>query len=378
MEYRIEALDGSVRWIRECSRATPQPDGSVRVDGIVTDVTDQRERADAAAYLENTLRATRGRLDSVLAALDEYLYAWRFPVHGDPVIDFESMPLAAFLGREVGSGAPIEDWLEAVHPDDRERASSDVLAAQLAGQSGSVEYRVRDGRGRTRWVLDSWRCRRDPGGILAEGICSDVTDRREAEDGLAAALADARIAYGELEEARLAAEHASNTDPLTGLANRRSFQRSLESAIAEAGAEPFGLLVLDVDHFKRTNDTYGHQAGDDVLVGVVVCMRAALPPDAVVARWGGEEFMVIVHGVHSRDALRALAENMRLGVRDRPLATRRGALAVTISCGGALSSDGRDDEELVHAADAAMYRAKQMGRDRTVLAGDVAADALAA
>jgi diguanylate cyclase (GGDEF)-like protein len=136
--------------------------------------------------------------------------------------------------------------------------------------------------------------------------------------------------------------------------------------------------VLDVDHFKRTNDTYGHQAGDDVLVGVVVCMRAALPPDAVVARWGGEEFMVIVHGVHSRDALRALAENMRLGVRDRPLATRRGALAVTISCGGALSSDGRDDEELVHAADAAMYRAKQMGRDRTVLAGDVAADALAA
>ena len=102
---------------------------------------------------------------------------------------------------------------------------------------------------------------------------------------MAAALASTQVAYVELEEARLSAERASNTDPLTGLANRRSFQRSLDAAI-HGGRGPFGLLLLDVDHFKRANDTHGHQAGDDVLVGVVERMRAMLPDSAIVAPLG--------------------------------------------------------------------------------------------
>jgi diguanylate cyclase (GGDEF)-like protein len=137
-----------------------------------------------------------------------------------------------------------------------------------------------------------------------------------------------------------------------------------------AASEPFGLLLLDVDHFKRTNDTHGHQSGDDVLVAVVACMQTTLPENAVVGRWGGEEFTILVPGVQSHDTLRSVAEGIRLAVRDERLATRRGALAITISCGGVLSCGGRDSEELVHAADAAMYRAKQSGRDRTLLAGD--------
>ena len=79
---------------------------------------------------------------------------------------------------------------------------------------------------------------------------------------------------------------------------------------------------------------------------------------------------MLVPGVRTHDALRLVAESIRLTVRDERLATRRGALAITISCGGVLSSGGGDTEELVHAADAAMYRAKQSGRDRTLLAGD--------
>jgi diguanylate cyclase (GGDEF)-like protein len=370
MEYRIAALDGRVLWIRECSRGTTQPDGSVRVDGIVTDVSEQRARDRAASALEDVLSATRGRLDSVLSAIDEYLYAWRYPVHGPAVVDFESMPLAAFLDREGGACDPEEEWLDAVHPDDREMVAEHVLEAQLAGLPGSVEYRTLDRNGRTRWLLDRWRCRREPGGVIAEGIVSDITTRKQAQDGMAAALASTQVAYVELEEARLSAERASNTDPLTGLANRRSFQRSLDEAIVMAAAEPFGLLLIDVDHFKRTNDTHGHQAGDDVLVAVVACVRATLPDDAIVARWGGEEFTVLVPAVKTYDALRSIAEGIRLAVRNERLATRRGALAITISCGGVLSRDGRDSEELVHAADAAMYRAKQSGRDRTLLAGD--------
>jgi diguanylate cyclase (GGDEF)-like protein len=375
MEYRIEALDGRVLWIRECSRATPQADGSVRVDGIVTDVTDQRESADAASEFEGALRETRGRLESVLSAIDDYLYAWRYPVHGPPAADFESIPMSSFLGRDPSTGDLQHEWMDAVHPADRTLVAEDVLGVQLAGLPGSVEYRVRDGQGRTRWLLDRWRCRRDPGGVVAEGIVSDITTRKQAQEGMTAALASARVAYGELEEARVSAERVSNTDLLTGLANRRSFQRALDEAIIHATSSPFGLLVLDVDHFKRTNDTHGHQAGDDVLVGVVERMRSALPASAFVGRWGGEEFTVLVPGVRTYDALLAVAESIRVAVRGERLATRRGALAITISCGGVLSRGGCDSEELVHAADAAMYRAKQSGRDRTQLAGDNGLDA---
>jgi diguanylate cyclase (GGDEF)-like protein len=375
MEYRIEGLDGVVRWIRECSRATRLED-RVRVHGIVIDVTDQHARAEVVDELEDELRSTRGRLDSVLQAIDEYLYAWRYPVDGPAVVDFESISMAAFLGQTPGDDAPEDEWLEAVHPDDRRLVAEDVLAMQAAGIPGSVEYRVTDAEGRTRWLLDRWRCRPDAaGGVLAEGIVFDITSRRQAEDGMAAALASAQVAYHELEDARLAAERASNTDPLTGLDNRRSFESSLERAVEASASEPFGLILLDVDHFKRTNDTYGHQAGDDVLVAVVERMQRSCPADSIVGRWGGEEFIVLVPGVRSGDALRAVAEGMRHAVRGERLETRRGALAVTISCGGVLSSEGRDSEELVHAADAAMYRAKQTGRDRTLLSDDVASTA---
>jgi diguanylate cyclase (GGDEF)-like protein len=367
MEYRIQGLDGKLRWIRECARARVQPDGCVLVDGVVIDVTDQKALAEA---LEGELRAARSQLDSVLAALDDYLYAWRYPTDGSASIEFESIALATFLGRPSGGLTPEETWLEAIHPDDRQAAGSG-FASQVAGEPGSREYRIVDGDGVTRWLLDRWTCRREAGGdVIAEGIVSDVTGLREAQNGLAAALAAAQIANDELEEARLAAERASNTDPLTGLANRRSFQRALELAVGAAVAEPFGLILLDVDHFKRTNDTYGHQAGDDVLLAVVERVRSACPADALLGRWGGEEFTVLVRGVHSHDALRAVANAIRDAVRNERLPTRRGDLAVTITCGGVLSFSGGDTDELVHAADAAMYRAKQSGRDRTLLAGD--------
>ena len=260
----------------------------------------------------------------------------------------------------------------AIHPDDA-GAAHEILASQVAGTSGSGEYRIVGGDGVTRWLRDRWTCRREEGGdVVAEGIVSDVTGLREAQNDLAAALSAAQIANDELEAARLAAERASNTDPLTGLSNRRSFQRSLERAVRTAATEPFGLILLDVDHFKRTNDSYGHQAGDDVLVGVVKRMRTSCPRDALLARWGGEEFTVLVRGLQSHDALRAVADAIREAVRDEPLPTRRGTLAITISCGGVLSSSGNDIDELVHAADAAMYRAKQSGRDRTQLAADTA------
>ena len=111
MEYRIATFDGGERWIRECTRARRLPRGRVRVDGVLIDVSEHRHAVDE---LEAALRLTRERLDSVLGALEEYLYAWRFPAHGPAVIDFESIPQSVFLQQEPGGVTPEEEWLRAV------------------------------------------------------------------------------------------------------------------------------------------------------------------------------------------------------------------------------------------------------------------------
>jgi hypothetical protein len=233
---------------------------------------------------------TRSRLDSVLGAIEEYLYAWRFPVSGDASIGFESIPQATFLRQAPDGGTPEEEWVRSIHPDARARAL-EVLPEQGGGLPGVFEYRICDSEGGMRWLRDTWTCRRDPNGdVVAEGIVSDVTVRRHAQEGLAAALAGAEVAYAELDQARLVAERAAETDPLTGISNRRSFARALEDAVANAEARPFGLIVLDVDRFKRTNDTFGHRAGDDVLVGVVQRLQDSCPSGArgdLVARTPG-------------------------------------------------------------------------------------------
>lgn len=320
--------------------------------------------------LEAELHATRARLDSILSSLDEYLYAWRFPAVGPAIIEFESIPQAVFLRQASAGGTPEDDWLRAIHPDERSGAV-DVLAAQSAGERGSYEYRLGSDESGWRWLLDTWTCRRDANGdVIAEGIVSDVTVRRRAQDGLAAALAVARLANAELEKARRDAERASETDPLTGLANRRSFACSLDAAVAESTVAPFGLIALDVDRFKRINDTLGHHAGDDVLVGVVKRIRDAAPANAILGRWGGEEFTVLLPGVAGEQPLRAIGDAIRQAVRAGMIPTRVAEIAVTVSCGCVLSAEAMDGEELLHTADSAMLHAKQSGRNRTLLSRD--------
>ena len=310
----------------------------------------------------------------MLAALDEYLYAWRYPLEGPSSIDFESIAQATFLGLPPGGLTPQDLWVQAIHPDDAD-AAQEILTSQLAGASGSGEYRIVGGDGATRWLRDRWTCRREEGGdIVAEGIVSDITGLREAQDDLAAALAEAQVANDELEAARLTAERASNTDPLTGLANRRSFQRALEQAVGTAATEPFGLILLDVDHFKRTNDSYGHQAGDDVLVGVVERMRTSCPAGraARALGWRG------VHGARARNAPpRCTARGRRRDPRGRPRRAPGDAAGIP-----------RDHDLLRRRPLAQRERHRRarscgrcgdvprqaVGRDRTRLAGDTASE----
>lgn len=168
-------------------------------------------------------------------------------------------------------------------------------------------------------------------------------------------------------------EKLSRIDPLTGVANRRSFGGALEHHVGEArrSGQPLAMLVLDLDHFKRVNDELGHDAGDACLVRFADRMREMLElPGAHLSRLGGEEFGVLLPG-HDAASAAAAAEAMRASLEQRPLQLREGPLALTVSIGVAVlhPEAGESGDELYRAADRAMYRAKGEGRNRVRVDG---------
>lgn len=169
-----------------------------------------------------------------------------------------------------------------------------------------------------------------------------------------------------LRHSREELERLSKTDSLTGLGNRRHLMSLLPQEIERSrrSDQPFSILMLDVDHFKKYNDDYGHQAGDEVLVRVGTVLRNAIRPYDCAARYGGEEFLVVLSGVSLDDA-RECGERIRKRVRAEEI----GGGPMTVSIGIAeFPSHGDTGDAIIGQADAALFRAKRAGRDRVVCA----------
>lgn len=168
------------------------------------------------------------------------------------------------------------------------------------------------------------------------------------------------------------------TDPLTGLANRRAFNEQLTDSMVTAAvdATPLSLLMLDIDHFKSFNDTYGHQLGDEVIRLVAGCMSANTKEQDTAARYGGEEFAIVLPGTAVKDA-ETIAEQIRVVVAGQKIvrkASRQTLGSVTLSIGVAEYRSGETDEDFVERADAALYAAKHAGRNCVQVAADEVAD----
>jgi diguanylate cyclase (GGDEF)-like protein len=173
---------------------------------------------------------------------------------------------------------------------------------------------------------------------------------------------------GSLADANAKLEALATTDGMTGLANHRAFQGRLrtELARAERHEKPLSLLLLDVDHFKRYNDTYGHPAGDDVLCTVGRLMRGAVRETDLAARYGGEEFAVLLPDTDAETAL-LVAERIRAAVAAYPFPHADVTVSIGATHGGIA---GGTPEALVASADGALYAAKRSGRNRVLLAGE--------
>ncbi len=283
-------------------------------------------------------------LARILGAIEEYVYTGEFlPDHRYRLI-FAGPCRERFLGMSVDE-ARTAIWAQYVHPADVDVFDAAHASAYASGRL-DVEYRMVGADGVTRWVRDRGRVRHEGEHRFLDGSILDVTAVHAARE--------------ELEAARVDAHRLAHTDELTGVPNRRA----LPALLAAFDDAPLGVLSLDVDRFKQVNDLYGHVAGDAALVVMAARLSEALRSRDRIVRMGGEEFLLLLHGVADETALVDLAERIRLRVSEAPARVGDVELPLTVSIGATFAPPGRDFDELLVVADRYLYAAKRAGRNR--------------
>lgn len=164
-------------------------------------------------------------------------------------------------------------------------------------------------------------------------------------------------------------EHAAATDGLTGMHNRRYFDDALREYLAAFKRidKPIGMIILDLDHFKKVNDTHGHDVGDEVLRQVSICLQEFTRYHDVVARLGGEEFAILSPNINDRQ-LFDLADRIRRAVAQLMINTGNVTVKVTVSAGVAIWDGHETGDDLYRRADKQLYEAKRAGRNRVCVA----------
>lgn len=211
---------------------------------------------------------------------------------------------------------------------------------------------------------------RDSLRAILEGLVESTKEIEQNNQMLEARLKASRQEIRELQASLEAVRHESLTDPLTSLANRKSFEQSSQRSliVTAAGGRPMSLVMADIDHFKSFNDSYGHLTGDQVLRLVAMCIKQNVKGKDFAARFGGEEFAIVLPDTNLHDAM-TVAEHIRNAVMSKELMKRSTGESlgrVTISTGVAAWQPGDTLASLIERADACLYVAKRRGRNRTV------------
>ena len=258
----------------------------------------------------------------------------------------------------------VDDWRNALHPDDRERAEHEFEEAlRTRGPYRSVFW-VLPGGGKVRHIRTRTAVYEDAGGLRIVGLNWDVTSDVRLQDALKQAKAEAERRNTELEETKARIEHMAMHDSLTGLPNRRFLDMELSRAVETTETAPRALLIVDLDRFKQINDTFGHAAGDALLVHVADILRLLARPSDFVARIGGDEFVILCRHDTQRQHLTLLAQSI-VARMQRPMIYEGNACRFGVSVG--ISTAGNDAEEILRLlvnADLALYQAKSTGRNR--------------
>ncbi len=205
---------------------------------------------------------------------------------------------------------------------------------------------------------------------IIESLIKSTAEMRDTNKALEERLTLSKSEISNLQHSLDAIRAESLTDPLTGLGNRKYFDRSIDNAVqtALANGQPLSLLMFDIDHFKSFNDSYGHLTGDQVLRLVGMSLKQTIKGQDITARYGGEEFAVVLPNTALRQAL-TVADHIRRAVMSKELKKKStGEILgrVTISVGVSILKAGDDTDSLIERADACLYAAKRNGRNRVI------------
>ena len=342
-ESEILTADGQIRLISWHSRRFYDKQGEVAGSvALGTDVTEVRQT-------EREFRHQSQQLANLMDSLPGMAFRCRY----DPrwTMLFVSSGCEALCGYrpEQLTNSRELSWVALEHPDDSENVLREVDRAIAAAEPYEVEYRIRHKDGHERWVWEKGRAVDEGGDLMLEGLILDITERKRLEAEL---------------------NKLATHDPLTGLYNRRALEARLEDEIDRANryGRPLAVLWIDLDHFKRINDNWGHAAGDDLLCQFSRLLEASVRKVDTVARYGGEEFIILLPE-RGRDEAVETAERIRRLVSEHPFQINGHHEATTISLGVAVYPEhARGASELCEAADKAMYQAKTAGRNRLCIA----------
>jgi diguanylate cyclase (GGDEF)-like protein len=330
-----EAVEATRRSHRQAAEALARANTRLR---------DERDNLESHVR-ERTAQLEQSRSDMLEAQQLAGLGSWSYRP-GDDGVEASSQ-LVRMLGIDVDAApTTIEGLLDFVLEDDRASAQRSIAAALRGQRRLSGELRLRDRRGEVRWFTCTIASQVDASGqvVRVRGAMLDVTARRLAESHVQ------RLAYH---------------DDLTGLPNRAAFMDDIARAAAQARGRGsrFALLFLDLDGFKEINDSLGHDAGDELLQEVAVRVRRCLRQDDRLARFGGDEFLVLIDPVRRRRDVEAVTRKILKAVAT-PLELHGLVATVSASIGIAMyPDDGDDPQRLLKNADAAMYLAKHNGRN---------------
>ncbi len=346
-QIRVMLSSSEVHWVQLSAWRQSKKNRVSIYSGVVLDI-DAHKLAEAE---------TLNTLDRMEQAQDIAKLGWYDMNVQDRVIDLTS-EFADNLGLPFAPGGRVtgvqadkyrEAFLNAIHPEDRERYMS--IISDPTWRRTEFDYRVLTRSNEVRHLCSRIQRTTDKNGnrVRDFAVILDITERKRMEEDLRAQAA---------------------TDPLTGVPNRRSFETTARREVERARryAKPFSVLALDIDHFKRVNDTYGHDIGDIVLKGVSrICLEKLRVTD-ILARLGGEEFAMLLPETDI-DAATNLAERLRYAIESNPIVTAKGALPVTVSLGVAQYAPNEPTiEAALKRADEAMYEAKRSGRNKIVVA----------
>ena len=259
----------------------------------------------------------------------------------------------------------------------------DKVGARVIGEIDGVMKLINDALGMSASYDDSLSGatqklavaeHRDQVKAIVESLVKSTRQMRGTNKALEERLTLSKTEISNLQQSLEAIRAESLTDPLTGLGNRKYFDRSIDMAVqnALANSEPLSLLMFDIDHFKSFNDSYGHLTGDQVLRLVGMSLKQTITSQDITARYGGEEFAVVLPNTALRQAL-AVADHIRRVVMAKELKKKStGEILgrVTISVGVSMLKPDDDAHSLLERADACLYAAKRNGRNRVICEAD--------